>query len=896
MEESSVQIIPYYAHPHVHVVIEDNTWYDETVASRDPEDLPFATVVVAGADQGIDNTFVRVSDLDTKINIFGKGNFAKYGQASLQADLLFNGSTNVWFCRVLPDNATYANMIVLAHYREADIKDDNEQPTGLKCLEVKFTTSYIDDKKVVGGATNDEIIIEAANMTAQYNNDPAEGFTTVPIWYVRSTGRGDYGNEYAISFSRDPDAEKEYGMKMFKWSLVSNSGGVTRVTNIFSGSMYQTTRYNVSTLISDVLDQYSTGSCPIYIYPFQDNFQAIYDAYADVVAQNAEYLNATATATAEQLDELEAAQDISVSDFDPFFGYVLRTRSDEIIPYYTNLTKASVGPNVGADKTVALEKDKPLTVDDWPSVKAGSTVKVLNSGGRAPILLPNTVKMDMVQRIAKELREIYGDEETANYVTQVGTLINMIQNTNSENGEGQIEKGLKDQYRKEFGKDWNPVGTTVVPRQKKIPPMLYTVITVKDNGEIVYDLGVEVALESDAYDGVDLSASGGIVLAGGTDGDFSTISVNGVDRAPTAPEMKLLLAREEVKAFKGEKDRKILSPARTNVDFIFDANYNMTTEGALVADTDVKDVYYNSTVLTDSDYKELEVLGKDDIMQFIDINVKQAMYDLVEFRNRNGMTIAEDMGAGCSLYLDCGLVGIKNVNSSMELMETMSMFQDMTGRATSIDLGSYDVYDPYTGKRISVTATYFLAEKLVPHLMAYGLNKPFTYRYAQLQAYQRTASLTSSNAMIRDSFKPDIDLIDWDVKETLFTNRFNYYLTRDEGRLVERACQNTRQLEASALLEENNVRVLNTLKKGLEAACRGYLYEWNEPEARKGYTDAQMAIYRPWIGTMVQDIEIKFDANAFEQERCIMHCYCVVKFRDIVKRIILEINIQRPEY
>ena len=83
---------------------------------------------------------------------------------------------------------------------------------------------------------------------------------------------------------------------------------------------------------------------------------------------------------------------------------------------------------------------------------------------------------------------------------------------------------------------------------------------------------------------------------------------------------------------------------------------------------------------------------------------------------------------------------------------------------------------------------------------------------------------------------------------------------------------------------------------GLEKACRGYLYAWNEPEIRRAYTDTQMQIYKPWIGTKVQDLNIRFDANEWEQDRMIMHCYCEVAFRDIVKRIILEININRPEY
>ena len=152
-------------------------------------------------------------------------------------------------------------------------------------------------------------------------------------------------------------------------------------------------------------------------------------------------------------------------------------------------------------------------------------------------------------------------------------------------------------------------------------------------------------------------------------------------------------------------------------------------------------------------------------------------------------------------------------------------------------------------------------------------------------------NIASTNMMVRDSFKPEIDLIDWDVKEKLYKARINYWEITDEGRCVHRCCQNTRQRDASALLEENNVRILNTLKKNLEKSIAGTHYEWNEPAVRKGFTDAHMQIYKPWIGTMVQDLSIYFEANEWERKRMIMHCYVSVKFRDIIKRIILEINI-----
>lgn len=812
--ESSVQIIPYYAHPHVHTVINDNTWYEETVAQPTSDELPFSTAVVTGADMGIDNTFVRLTDAKVKEALFGKGNFQKYGQSSIQADVLFNGNTNVWFCRVLPDNATYANAVFLAHYRKGAILDDLSQETGKQRMEIKFSVAYANKPYLSDGSKTDSDIEGFARSLIKKTADPQTGYMTVPICYVRSTGRGQYGNGYSMSIARDADAEKEYDLKMYRFNLLSNTD-TTRVVNIFSGSLYQTMRYEMSTLISDVLDQFATGSCPVHIYPFEESFDALYDFYNGIVRENDNYIH-NSGGSADDLAELLDAQEITKDTFDPLFGFKINTRTSEKIPYYRNYTTKTSGAWVPPDLEVpnTAGAQKPLNLSDWASCYVGARVLV-------------------------------------------------------------VADPLNDGYR------W-----------------IYTVVSIDpDTGNIVYDEGVETSIDADQYDGIDLSQAVGHLFSGGHDGDFQEITVGGETRVPTDAEMKLLLSREYVKAFRGTKDRKILSPARVNLDFLFDANYNLTSDESLKIDSNTTALYNGSTVLTDKDSQTLAILGGQGFaLDFADLNVKKAMYDLNEFRNRNGMTVNTEPGAGCSLYLDCNLTGLKNIGINYELMDIIKMMEEFDGRATSIDLGFYEIYDPISRKRIKVTTTYMLAKNLIPHIMVHGLNKPFTYSYAQLRAIQKDRSLIVSGEMIRDTFRPDIDLIDWDVKEQLYNARINYWITTEEGRTVQRAVQNTRQRDASALLEENNVRVLNTLKKGLEKACRGYMYEWNEPTVRKGYTEAQMEVYRPWIGTMVQDLEIRFDANEWEQERMIMHCYCVVKFRDIVKRIILEINIQRPNY
>ena len=813
--ESTVQIIPYYAHPHVHTVIEDNSWYDETVAARNSsEDMPFATCVVTGADQGIDNTFVRLNDLATKELLFGKGNFRKYGQPSIQADVLFNGNTNVWFCRVLPENATYANMIVLAHYRKGKILDELGQETGKVRLEVKYSIEYANKPILTEGAkTEDEIEAFARSLTS-LTADPQTGYMTIPVCYIRSIGRGQYGNNYSVSITRDADAEKEYGLKMYKFNLLNNTE-VTGISNVFSGSLYQTSKYEMSTLIDDVIGQFSLGSTPIMIHTFEDNFEKLYEFYKKIVAENNRYVSGSGQ-NSDDLKELQIAQAITPETFDPLFGLMYNTRVNEEIPYYRNYTVKETGAWVTPTLEVPNHggASKPLNIADWSSAFVGATVLV-------------------------------------------------------------VADPLNDGHR------W-----------------LYKVSHIDPNtGNIIYDEGVECAIDDDQYTGANLALGVGNMLVGGHDGYFQEITVNGETRQPNESEMKILLSREYVQAFRGNKDRKILSPARVNLDFMFDANYNMTAENNINIEDTSLSLYNHSTILTDKDAQNLAILGSRGLaLDFSDLNVKKAMYDLNEFRNRNGMTISMDHGAGCHLYLDCNLVGLKNVGVNYELNSMIDMFTEFTGRATSIDLGYYEIFDPISKKRIKVTTSYYLAKNLIPHIMKYGLNKPFVYNYASLRAIQRDTTKTAVGDMIRDTFRPDIDLIDWDVKERLYNARINYYLTTDEGRTIQRAVQNTRQLDASALLEENNVRVLNSLKKGLEKACRGYLYEWNEPEVRKGYTQAQMEVYRPWIGTMVKDLKINFTANEFEQERMIMHCYVDVEFRDIVKRITLEIGIQRPTY
>ena len=793
------QIVPYYSQPHVHTEINDNTFYSEDTASFNAgSEKPYSTLVVTGADKGIDNKLIKLLDYTSKVKLFGKSNFNKYGQSSLQADVLLqNGQTNVWFMRVLPDNARYANLIVLAKYRIGNILDSANQPTGKKRLEIKFDTAYATPPALSDGAI-DEYAIDAYALSLESETADAQtGYKTLPLFFTRSIGRGKYGNRYSLRLTRDYDFEYDYGVKTYGFSVIENDV-VTAAQNYFVGSLTNTVKYSYSTLIDDVLNKYPVGTTPIMIKTYEESIAKLHAVYTEVVNANAVYLKQSGM-TMDDSVELTTAQGITLDIFDPIFGYKLNTRNNEVIPYYQNYTVNGSGYVIPAKSTASV---KPVNISSW-----------------------NTAV--------------------------VGAKLLLTADPNHDNNR-----------------------------------YAYMVTAIDVNGNITYDDGVQEAIDAAEFNGKNLSIDVGTLFDGGFDGDFESISVDGLTHTPNNSELKILLSREYVKAFRGKKDRYILSPARVNLDFIFDANYNLTiVDSTLAIDSAIRNIYSGSTVLTDDDYRTLSIMAAGSVfINAEEINVKKAMYDLNIFRNKNGMPLAKDEGAGCELKLDTGLVGLKAINVNSELHDVIVSMEQFNGRNTSIDFGFYEIVDPVSGRKIKVTATYFLAESLVPHIAKNGPNKPFVNSYAQI------------TNIVKNSFMPEIDLIDWDVKEELYKNRINYYMTLDEGNIVQRAVQNTCQKDASALLEETNVRVLNIFKKGLEKSNRAYLYEWNDPVVRKGYTDSQMDIYRPWIGNWVQDISIHFEANEYEQSHMMMHCYASVAFRDIAKRIVLEIDINRPNY
>jgi len=231
-------------------------------------------------------------------------------------------------------------------------------------------------------------------------------------------------------------------------------------------------------------------------------------------------------------------------------------------------------------------------------------------------------------------------------------------------------------------------------------------------------------------------------------------------------------------------------------------------------------------------------------------------------------------------YIDTG-IDIDTFSSTvMTMLKRKYNIAPFTNRLISINTHSWKVPDPFTGRKFRVTPTYYIASNLPIHWNNYGRQQPFAKSYAII-----------SN-ISRGSMIPSIDLYEADLMETLTNMRINYTEAIDED-LYQRGIQNTAQSKNSDLLEESNMHCLMWFKKNLEKDVYDSLYNFANAADRTTFKNYEESKYAYLKGGVFSSFSINFDMNAWENERCIIHCYAEVVFRTINKRAIIEIDVNR---
>ena len=288
---------------------------------------------------------------------------------------------------------------------------------------------------------------------------------------------------------------------------------------------------------------------------------------------------------------------------------------------------------------------------------------------------------------------------------------------------------------------------------------------------------------------------------------------------PDAPDVNEVIDQLYIDAFSGSLDKAILSPRRIPVKFILDAGYSLLVK-----------------------------------KQIVQLGLKR--YDAM-------------------IYLDAGII-----STTDEALTFAAETSDLNYRIVSKSFQNYEIRDPFSGKRVTVTITYDLANNLAKHLELYGYGIPYTG--------ETYATLTGG---IKGTLCPIIDESSEDMKEKLFDARLNYYEAVGEN-VFARSTQQTAQDIDSDLSEETNMMVVLEIKDIAERETIARRYNFADAEDRALFTEILNQRVK-YLSEIVRSISVFYDASVEEEARSILHCYIEVTFKSIYKSSIIEINVNK---
>ncbi len=257
------QINPIHKFPHQFVKINDNTEYFET-----PSSLSGSTMMtfVAWSPKGVDRKMFTVRGGESEfLEKIGIGPYSIYGQPLLNAyNCAVSGAATINFMRVSAPDAKYANIVVLARYKEES--------------EGKVTVKIV--KEIMPELTADGNI---ANIWTAPLSEPDEGFTTVRLFTVKCKGRGVWGNNIAFNITSNSSADKTNDFKNYLIEVFERESGTDIKKEEYQVCFNDEAIVSSASLFADsiVNDPVSGSSC-IEIDTNIDGFKQIFNVYKAV--------------------------------------------------------------------------------------------------------------------------------------------------------------------------------------------------------------------------------------------------------------------------------------------------------------------------------------------------------------------------------------------------------------------------------------------------------------------------------------------------------------------------------------------------------------------------------------------------------------------------------------
>lgn len=277
-------------------------------------------------------------------------------------------------------------------------------------------------------------------------------------------------------------------------------------------------------------------------------------------------------------------------------------------------------------------------------------------------------------------------------------------------------------------------------------------------------------------------------------------------------------ATELKKAFDGSFSDEIYDLDNNRIDAIFDANYPAT--------------------------------------------VKRAIEELVNFRE--DCVFFRDLGIGARSVEEIRLRDMDNTHS----------------RFCATYCNSYDIYDPYTKKQITVTVMYHLAQLFVRHFIN-GRIRPFCGQ--KYDVVIPNEDVVPGTLNFYPKHTPQLD-----QKVEMDDLRINY-LSYYEGDILTMNSEYTSQTEFTQLSWINNVLGVQELIKAIRALCPKIRYTFLDGEDLSKYKkDVQNTVIDKYADRF-QSCTIEYVSDALYDSNKVIYAVIKVQFRNFIQTEIFKI-------
>ena len=242
--------------------------------------------------------------------------------------------------------------------------------------------------------------------------------------------------------------------------------------------------------------------------------------------------------------------------------------------------------------------------------------------------------------------------------------------------------------------------------------------------------------------------------------------------------------------------------------------------------------------------------------------VKRAIEELVTFR--------ED----CMYFRDMGL-GLKSLGN-IEIDNKLNT----KNRFCATYLNSYDIYDPYTRKQISVTVMYDLVRLFVKHFIN-GRARPFCG--IKYDIIIPTDNMVPGSINFTPKRTPLVD-----QRKTLDDLRINY-ISQYDGNIIAMNSEYTSQTEYTQLSWINNVLAVQQVIKAIRVLCPKIRYSFLDGEDLQNYKRDVNELIIDKYSSLFKTFTIEYVENNQYDSNKIIYAILKVTFRNFIQTEIFKI-------